>query len=266
MDRAMRLEPGSPRAAFAAALFQLRLRRDADAMRAFDRALALAPDYHMVKVIKGHTYLRWKGIPDTLAAAMETVPLDWDPDGMATWARYTALWAQRRYADALAMLDRSRARLSRDGLVYQPMPLMRARLYDTMGERKSARASYLEARDVLEDSAAARPGDASIRIALGLAYAGLGRTADAMREARRAMELVPLASNTPAATAFMGGAVEVFARAGETGAALELLELLFSMPAGREVTLAYLRVWPGFDGLRDDPRFEALLERYAATG
>jgi hypothetical protein len=64
----------------------------------------------------------------------------------------------------------------------------------------------------------------------------------------------------------MGGAVEVYARAGETGAALELLELLFSMPAGREVTIAYLRVWPGFDGLRDDPRFDELLARYATTG
>jgi hypothetical protein len=119
---------------------------------------------------------------------------------------------------------------------------------------------------VLEDSAAARPGDASIRIALGLAYAGLGRTADALRVAREAMALVPVAGNTPGATAFMGGAVEVFARAGETGAALELLELLFSMPAGREVTIAYLRVWPGFDGLRGDPRFEELLERYSTPG
>jgi tetratricopeptide (TPR) repeat protein len=262
-DRAMRVEPGSPRAAFAAAIFQLRLRRDEEAMRAFDRALALKPDYHMVKVIKGHTYLRWKGNPDTLAAAMETIPASWDPDGMATWAWYTALWAQRRYVDALAMLGRSRVQLSRDGLVYQPMPLMQARLYDTMGEPGEARAAYVKARNVLEDSVTARPGDASIRIALGLAYAGLGRTADALREARRAMELVPLASNTPAATAFMGGAVEVFARAGETGAALELLELLFSMPAGREVTIAYLRVWPGFDGLRDDPRFDELLARYS---
>jgi serine/threonine-protein kinase len=264
-DEARRLEPGSPSAAFAAAVFHLRLRRDEEAMRAFDRALALEPDYHMVKVIKGHTYLRWKGTPDTLAAAMETVPAAWDPDGMATWARYTALWAQRRYAEGLAMLDRSRTLLSRDGLVYQPMPLMRARLYDAMGDRERARAGYLDARRVLEDSAAARPGDASIRIALGMAYAGLGRRADAVREARRAMELVPLASNAPAATAFMGGAVEVFARAGETGAALELIELLFSMPAGREVTIAYLRVWPGFDGLREDPRFEELLARYTGT-
>jgi TolB-like protein/Flp pilus assembly protein TadD len=263
-EHAMRLEPGSPMAAAVAAVFYLRLRRDVEGMRAFDRAIALAPDYHMVKVIKGHTYLRWKGTPDTLAAALRSIPADWDPDGMATYARYTALRVQRRYADALAMLDASRSELSRDGLVYQPMPLIRAQLHEGLGERAKARANYAAARALLLDSLDAHPDDPSIRAALGLAYAGLGRKSEAVREARRAMELVPLASNTPAATAFMGIAVEAFAKAGEVGAAMELLELLFAMPAGREVTVAFLRVWPGFDPLRSDPRFEELLERFAS--
>jgi serine/threonine-protein kinase len=261
-DEAMRLEPGSPNAAFMAAIYYLRLRRDEAAMQAMDRAIALAPDYHMIRVIKGHTWLRWKGVPDTLEAAMRRIPLEWDPDGMATWARYTALWPQRRDAEALAMLDRSGSELSRDGLVYQPMPLMRARLYDWMGDRARARASYTAARGLLQDSVAAHPDDSSIRIALGMAYAGLGQREEAVREARRAMELTPVARNTVAAMAFMGGAVEVFGRAGEIDGALELLELLFSMPAGREATVAYLRVWPGFAPLREDPRFDELLARF----
>jgi serine/threonine-protein kinase len=265
-EEAMRLEPGSPKAAFAAAVFYLRLRRDEEAMRAFDRALLLAPAYHMAKVIKGHTYLRWKGTPDTLAAAMAGVPLDWDPNGMATWARFTALWTQRKHAEALAMLDRSGIELSRDGYVYQPIALMRARLYDWMGNRSAARIHYQAARAAIRDSLAANPDDASIHIALGLANAGLGRTSEAVRDARRAMELVPLGRDAPGATAFMGGAVEVYARAGEEGPALELIELLFTMPAGREVTAAFLRVWPGFDPLRSDSRFAELLERFDPAG
>lgn len=261
-DKAIQLEPGSPKPAFAAGLFYSRLRRRDVAMQRFDRAIALAPDHHMVKVIKGQAYLRWKGIPDTLAAATDGIPADWDPRGMATYARYTALWAQRRYADALAMLDRSGSELSRDGLVYQPTSLMRARLHEALGHRGLARASYEEARAVLQDSVAAHPTDPSVRIPLALAYAGLGRTSEAVSEARRAMELAPIASGTGEATAFMGGAVEVFARAGETDAALDLLELLFSMPAGREVTVPFLRVWPAFDPLRSDPRFEELLVRF----
>jgi hypothetical protein len=87
---------------------------------------------------------------------------------------------------------------------------------------------------------------------------------DAMREVRRAIELTPVSQRSLEATAFMGIAVEVFSRAGELDEAFERLELLFAMPAaGREVTVAYLRVWPGFDPLRSDPRFDQLLARFS---
>ena len=62
-----------------------------------------------------------------------------------------------------------------------------------------------------------------------------------------------------------GRSRQAFAEAGEIDAAFELLELLFTMPAGRTVSVALLRVWPGFDPLRSDPRFEELLARFATT-
>ena len=102
-----------------------------------------------------------------------------------------------------------------------------------------------------------------MRVALGLAYAGLHRRADAMREARAATELVPVSENSTSATAFMGGAVEIYAQLGEADAALELIELLLAMPAGREVSVPLLRLDPIFDPLRSDPRFEALLARFS---
>jgi serine/threonine-protein kinase len=261
-ERAMRLDPRNARIPTEAAFTYVRLRRDEAAMRAFDRAIALAPDNHMVKVIKGHTYLRWKGTADTLAAVLRNVPADWDPQGMTTWARYTVLRVQRRDREALAMLAASSTGLSRDGLVYQPIALMRAQSYESVGERGQARTHYEAARAVLRDSIAAHPRDASIRVALGLAYAGLGRKTDAVREARRAMDLAPLAQNSLGATAFMGVAVEVFGRVGELDEAFKLLELLLAMPAGREVTIAFLQVWPGFDPLRGDARFQELLARF----
>jgi serine/threonine-protein kinase len=264
-EHAVRLEPGNLTAALEAATTYNWLRRREEAMREFNHAIALAPEEHAIAIVKGQAYLRWKGTADTLAAIMERIPQDWDPDGMATYSRYVAYSVQRRYAEGIAMLDRSRSELSRDPFIYQPTALMRARLYEAQGDGRLARANFATARSVLQDSLAAHPDDPRIRVTLGLAYAGLGRTSEALREARRAMELAPIARGSWVATLVMGDAVEVFAEAGEVEAALELLELLFSMPAGRTVSVALLRVWPGFDRLRSDPRFEALLQRFAAT-
>jgi tetratricopeptide (TPR) repeat protein len=227
--------------------------------------MALAPESHIIKLIKGQAYLRWKGTADTLAALMAHIPPEWDPAGMATYSRYTAFAVQRRSAEGLAMLKRTRSRLTNAGFVYQPTSLMRARLYDAAGDRASATSSYAAARALLRDSLEAHPNNPFIRLALGLADAGLGRRAEAVRQARRALELAPIARGSDVAQVVMGGAAEVFAGAGQVDASLELLELLFSMPAGREASVPLLRVWPGYDPLRRDPRFEQLLVRFAAA-
>jgi tetratricopeptide (TPR) repeat protein len=187
-----------------------------------------------------------------------------DRNGAATHARFSALYVQRRYADALAMLDSSNSELTHDANVYLPTSLMRAQLQTALGERRLARASYSVALSLLRDSLTAHPGDQRIRVSLALALAGLGEKGEAAREAHRAMNLVAANSDARIASSVMGVAVEVLARVGETDDALDLVELLFSTHAGREITVPYLRVWPGFDPLRNDQRFEALLARFGA--
>jgi hypothetical protein len=41
-----------------------------------------------------------------------------------------------------------------------------------------------------------------------------------------------------------------------------MIELLLTMPSGREATLPFFKVWPGFDPLRNDPRFNQLIARF----
>jgi tetratricopeptide (TPR) repeat protein len=265
LRRAMELDARNAEAAFLTAQAYSWLRRRAEAMPIFDRAIALAPESPVIKVIKGQAYLRWKGTADTLAALLEQVPPGWDPCGLVTFSRYTAYSVQRRYADGIAMLERAPTMLCHDFFVYQPNSLMRARLYDGMGDRARARSSYAAARRLLQDSLRVHPDDPHIRVSLGYAEAGLGRRAEAVREGRRALELAPIAKGSEVAQVVMGGAVEVFAKAGQHDAALDLLELLFSMSAGRDASVPLLRVWPGYDPLRGDPRFEQLLVRFAAA-
>ena len=263
-ERAMKLDPRNPRILFSAATTFGRLRRQDRGMIAFRRFLEISPDDHEVRLIRGQSWLRWKGTADTLLAAARSIPPAWDERGMATFARYTAFRAQRRYREMLDMLEVSTTDISTDGLVYHPKPLMRAEAYYGLGDETRARHHYDIARLVLERQSAAAPNNASIHSALGLAYAGLGRKSDAIREAERAMELVPWTASAYRGTAYMGLAVEIFARVGELDRAFEMIDLMLTMPSGREITIPYLRVWPSFDPLRNDPRFDDVIRRYAA--
>lgn len=263
-ERATRLDPRNMRVHFEAAWTYGRLRRYDEAVAHWDRVIAMDSARNpFPQIIRAFCYFR-RGDVDSLDAGISRIPLGLDPRGLTTYAHYTVHRVRGRHAEALASLDSARVAISSDGvLLYRPVPLLRAQTLERMGDATGARSAYQAARALLEDSVAAHPREAMIRVALGLAYAGLHRRADAMREARTATELVPVSDNAPGATAFMGGAVEIYMQLGEADAALELIELLLAMPAGREISVPLLRLDPDFDPLRGDPRFEALLARFS---
>ena len=268
-ERASRLDPRNKRVHQAASLTYARMRRYDESIAHWDRTIALDSADPFPQIIRGNNYLR-RGDVDSLDAAIRRIPLGLDgggptlsSKGMITYARYTAHRIKRRHAEALASLDSARYAISTDGLLYVPVSLMRAQTLERMGDVARARPAYEAARKLLEDSVAAHPRDARMHVALGLAYAGLQRRADAVREARTAAELVPLSTGVDASTAFLGGALEIYAQLGDADAALELIELLLTMPAGREVSVPLLRLDPNFDKLRNEPRFEALLARFS---
>jgi eukaryotic-like serine/threonine-protein kinase len=269
LERATRLDPRNPHAHSQAALIYARLRRYRESINHWEHVIAIDPASEFPQIIRGFNYLRM-GDVDSLEAAVRRIPPGRDPLGLTTYARYTMHSVRRRHAEALASLDSAKVAIILDGpptgsgLLYRPVALLRAQTIERLGnDPAAARSAYEAARAVLEDSVAAYPKAPGIRIALGLAYAGLDRRADAVREARTAVDLVPVSEHATASTAFMGGAAEIYAQLGDTDAALELIELLLAMPAGREASVPLLRLDPTFDPLRSDPRFDALLARYS---
>jgi eukaryotic-like serine/threonine-protein kinase len=262
-ERASRLDPLNMPVRIQAALTHARLRRYGEAIAHWDRVIAMdTVGDPFPRMVRGFNYLRLGNV-DSLDAAISRIPLAPDAAGMTTYARYTVHRIMGRHAELLASLDSARFPISSDGLIYMPVSLMRAQTLERIGDTTGARSNYELARSLLEDSVQAHPQDPRMRVALGLAYAGLDRRADAMREARTTMEFVPVAESSSGATAFMGGALEIYARLGEANAAFELIELLLAMPAGRELSVPLLRIDPIFDPLRGDPRFEALINRFS---
>jgi len=96
------------------------------------------------------------------------------------------------------------------------------------------------------------------RSLLAYAYAGLGRKENALREARRAVEQLPISKD-----ALLGADIEiertaVEARVGETDAAIEHIRHLLSIASWLSPGL--LRIDPRWAPLRNDPRFRKLAE------
>jgi len=147
---------------------------------------------------------------------------------------------------------------------YHSPPLLRAQVLIDIGDSARARAYFDTARVQLERVVAQRPNDFRYQVALGLAYAGLGRIADAKRAADRALVLMPPSRTVPAGTTAMKGAAEILAQIPQyRGAAIDLLDRLMQMPAGREASVPLLRIDPAWKPLRNEPEFQRLLARYS---
>jgi serine/threonine protein kinase/Flp pilus assembly protein TadD len=270
LERAAQIDPQNLGIHGALGTTYSRLRRYKESVRNWDRIIADGPTDYGVWLVRGNTFLRWQGSADTLVAILRRAPLDFDPPGMRAWAEITAARVQLRYSDALSVVNRKRRKsdavdsllVYEDPTIYCPRSLMRAQIYTDAGKLRAAAVNFDSARVMLEAKVRALPNDARIHIALGLAYAGLARKEDAMREARRALELEPPSRDVLNGAAVMGRAAEVYALAGANDEALAMLDRLLAMPAGREASVPLLRVDPAYARLRKDARFEELLSRH----
>jgi len=108
-----------------------------------------------------------------------------------------------------------------------------------------------------EQRVRAQPDEANFHSALGIAYAGLGRKAAAIDEARRAVALLPLSRDAWRGLYRLEDLARVYVMVGEYDAALDTLERLLSLPGGRSIP--FLKLDPTWDPLRNRPQFAALL-------
>jgi len=96
---------------------------------------------------------------------------------------------------------------------------------------------------------------------LGIIYAKLGRQKEALREAKRAVEIFPLSMDANEAPWYIENLAQMYTLSGEYEAAIDQLELLLSIPY--EISVTLIRIDPTWDPLRDNPRFQKLMKKYA---
>jgi hypothetical protein len=133
----------------------------------------------------------------------------------------------------------------------------KAGLYRVRRDQGLERAYSDSVRQFLE--ARRDEGDSRVsQFTLALAYAALGRAADAVSEARRTVELSPLSRTAVDNTLARHLLAEVHATLGQDDAAVDQLEYLLSVPSN--ISVQWLRIGITWDSLRDNARFQRLIE------
>ena len=138
--------------------------------------------------------------------------------------------------------------------------MVRAWVYEELVDSAAARKDYEAARVLLEGAPAHDAKRARRHAILGIVYAGLGRTAAAIKEARLGMDFLPVSKDAFFAPLMMHHAAITYMRVGEPDASVEQLERLSTMPNYQRLSVHELRLDPLWDPQRNNPRFGRLVE------
>jgi TolB-like protein/Tfp pilus assembly protein PilF len=235
----------------------------AEADRAFARSLSVYPQWAEVYAERAWLQLLWHGDVDKAQAVLEDsrrVSGLADDAGYIAEVRQRVDLARRDFRGALRRLEaETRGAIdNQDG--YWPMTLLCGQVLRLAGELDLARRSFEAARLELEQRIKQDPNDHRMHGSLGLAYAGLDREEDAVREARLGCELMPASKDALRAINRVWDLATVYTMAGRNSDAIATLDDLLAR--SRWVSAHWLRLDPTCDPLRSDPRFQALLTKY----
>jgi TolB-like protein/class 3 adenylate cyclase len=121
-----------------------------------------------------------------------------------------------------------------------------------------AQSAFVAARAEQQKVVQAQPNNYQELDLLGLIDAGLGRKEEALREGRRAVELLPVEKDRFEGVLRVENLAIIAALVGDKDLACEQLESIIRFPS--PLSYGGLKLFPWWDPLRGDPRFEKIIE------
>jgi TolB-like protein/Flp pilus assembly protein TadD len=264
-QRAEEMDPRNSITLYDAAQTYFGLRDWHTAAERMDRVLTLFPDSFNVKIQRAYIEFFWKGSTTPIKAALQSLPPNLDPDGVVTFARWDVSLMDRDTNAA----DRALTNSPLDTILSQtgvPLPknYLQACVFLVRGDTAKAQTAFEAARPAIEKLVADSPQSGTRRAQLGLLYAFLGRKEDALREGKRAMELVPITHDIIEGAVVEDFYVLICTWLGMTDEAINRIERLLATPFAVDyddasITLSDLRQRWEWDPLRKDPRFQKII-------
>src|SRR5437773_5762400 len=199
-----------------------------------------------------------QGDPVAAQSLLEQVPLDYSP-GFWVWdIRFTAALYLRDYDAANRVIAATPAKWADFAFGEQTASWAEGQVARARGDQQKALAAFAAARKKIEAKLGDEAKDAIYLSEVATLDAGLGQKEQAIREARRAVQLMPIAKDSLNGPTLVANLALLYAWTGERARALEHLELIATIP-GLAPTYRNLRFNPCWDDLRGDKRFDKIV-------
>jgi TolB-like protein len=262
LEKALQVDPRNRSILQQVALSYQILRRYADMAAALDRALKLAPADAGVRVQRALVALEWRADPKSLHETIETIVAE-NPAAASDIAdRWLNLALCERDPVGIA---RSLAHIPANGIGIDlpsfPLSWCQGLVARSLGDEVAAQKAFSITRVDVERTVREQPDYGPAFCLLGLIDAGLGWKEEAIREGRRAVELLPVTKDSVNGANMMKYLAVIYAWTGEKDLAVQQIAATLQVPA--DLSYGQLKLHPYWDPLRGDPRFEKIVASLA---
>ncbi|MGC2319665.1 MAG: protein kinase, partial [Bradyrhizobium sp.] len=267
LERAFELDPRNINTLYQIGLTYGGFRRYAEQKSKFDRMLTLEPNYLEAKAERAFVDVNWKADTGPLHQVIDEIRAT-SPAALPKIAESWLLCAlaERDVAAAKEALIASGELPLGDDPVHFTRPFAEGIIARMTNDEHKAQLAFTAARAEQEKTVQAQADYGPAWCVLGVIDAALGRKEDALREGRRAVELLPVGKDPFNGMLMVKYLAMIAAWVGEKDLACEQIITVVRSPAGGlDLSYGELKLMPFWDPLRGDPCFEKIVASLAPT-
>jgi tetratricopeptide (TPR) repeat protein len=258
LEKASELDPRNGDLTFFLWQIYFEMRRYSESEQLIKKSVASGKPDVSTKHLLAMTKLA-QGDPVAAQSLLEQVPLEFSPHAYIWGTRFTAALYLREYDAANRVIAATPAKWANFAFGEQTSSWAEGQVACARGDKEKALAAFTAARAKMEARLPDIPNDATYLSEVATLDAGLGREEEAIREARHAVDLLPISKDAVNGPICVANLALVYAWTGERDHALEQLEKVATIPGEGVPTYGDLRFNPCWDSLRGDKRFDKIV-------